>query len=113
MTFGEIKEMAEECVDDTAYDHFAEGESPDPPFLVYRFPGDDNFSADGVPYVKVTGLDFELYTDRKDPPLEERVEQILTSHGIFFRKSETWIGSEKLYEVLYETEVIYHGEEQD
>lgn len=29
-----------------AYDHFAEGEGPDPPFLVYRYPKADNFAAD-------------------------------------------------------------------
>ena len=28
-------------------DHFAEGESPDPPFICYLLPGSDNFSADG------------------------------------------------------------------
>ena len=31
-----------------AYDHFAEGESPDPPFICYLLPGSDNFSADGM-----------------------------------------------------------------
>ena len=35
-----------------AYDHFAEGEGPDPPFLVYRYPKADNFAADGVAYFK-------------------------------------------------------------
>ena len=30
-----------------AYDHFAEGESPDPPFICYLLPQSDNFSADG------------------------------------------------------------------
>ena len=30
-----------------AYDHFAEGEAPDPPFLCYLLSGSDNFSADG------------------------------------------------------------------
>ena len=28
-----------------AYDHFAEGESPDPPFICYLLPQSDNFSA--------------------------------------------------------------------
>ena len=41
----------------------------------------------------------------KDPELEETVEAVLSRHGIFYGKSEVWIGSEKLYEVLYETEV--------
>ena len=30
-----------------AYDHFAEGESPDPPFICYLTPNSDNFAADG------------------------------------------------------------------
>ena len=38
-----------------AYHHFAEGESPDPPFLLYLSPGSDNFAADGIAYFKVTG----------------------------------------------------------
>lgn len=36
-----------------AYDHFAEGESPDPPFICFLCPGSDNFSADGRVYLKV------------------------------------------------------------
>ena len=31
-----------------AYDHFAEGESPSPPFICYLTPGTDNFAADGI-----------------------------------------------------------------
>ena len=36
-----------------AYDHFAEGESPEPPFITFLIPASDNFSADGVVYLKV------------------------------------------------------------
>ena len=46
-----------------AYDHFAEGESPEPPFLVFLFPWSDNFMADGKVYQKINELHFELYTD--------------------------------------------------
>ena len=35
-----------------AYDHFAEGESPDPPFICYLLPGSNNFAADGRVYFK-------------------------------------------------------------
>ena len=34
-------------------DHFAEGESPDPPFICYLLPDSDNFAADGRVYLKV------------------------------------------------------------
>ena len=87
-----------------AYDHFAEGESPDPPFICFLYPGDNNFSADGRPFFKINQVNVELYTDLKDPALETRVGAVLEEHGIFYGKTETWIDSEGLYEVLYQFE---------
>lgn len=88
-----------------AYHHYAEGESPEPPFVIYLSPGSDNFSADGKVYFKVKQLDVELYTDKKMPELEERLEAIFDRYGLFYEKNESYIESEKLYEVLYEMEV--------
>ena len=84
-----------------AYHHFAEGESPKPPFICYLLPGSNNFSADGKVYYKINEVHIELYTDLKDLAVEQSVEDVLDEHGIFYNKSETWIESEKLYEVLY------------
>ena len=47
----------------------------------------------------------ELYTDLKAPALENKVEEALDAASIFYNKSETWIESEKLYEVLYTFEM--------
>lgn len=88
-----------------AYDHFAEGESPDPPFICYLLPGSENFAADGVVYYKISEVHLELYTDKKDLSVEQAVEDVLDQQGIFYTKSETWIDSEKLYEVLYTFEM--------
>ena len=88
-----------------AYDHFAEGEAPDPPFVCYLLSGSHNFSADGMVYYKITEVGIELYTDRKDPELEKRLEDILDGALLFYNKTETWIESEKLYEVLYSFEM--------
>jgi len=88
-----------------AYDHFAEGESPKPPFMVYLYPKANNFAADGVAYHKKDTLHIEVYTDKKDTSLEEKVEETMNMFGFFYLKSETWIPSEKMYEVLYQTEV--------
>ena len=88
-----------------AYHHFVEGESPEPPFLVFLYPGSDNFAADGQVYFKVNRLNIELYTDLKNVELEDKVEAVLDKHGIFYAKSEVWIESENLYEVLYQMEV--------
>ena len=56
-------------------------------------------------YFSFKKLDIELYTDVKNPELERQVEQVLKRHNIYYTKSEVWIESERLYEVLYETEV--------
>ena len=88
-----------------AYDHFAQGESPDPPFICYLIPGTNNFSADGVAYYKINQFNIELYTDLKDLSLERKIEEALDEASIFYNKSETWIESESLYEVLYTFEM--------
>jgi hypothetical protein len=88
-----------------AYDHFAEGESPDPPFICYLLPGSNNFAADGKVYYKISQVNIELYTDRKDPAVEQKLEDALDAASIFYNKTEVWIDSEKLYEVLYQFEM--------
>ena len=84
-----------------AYHHFAEGESPNPPFLIYVLPASDNFSADGKVYFKANEIHIEVYTDYKSPDIEEKIEAVLDEHNIFYNKSEVYIEPEKLYEVLY------------
>lgn len=105
MTHQEVIKLMESIGLPCAYDHFVEGESPDPPFLVYLYPRSDNFAADGRVYFKTNKLNIELYTDLKNVELEETVEAVLDEHGIFYEKSEVWIETENLYEVLYQTEV--------
>ena len=97
----ELLQMLEEMGLPFAYHHFAEGESPEPPLICYLLPGSNNFSADGKVYYKINEVHIELYTDLKDLAVEQQLEDVLDEHGIFYNKSETWIESEKLYEVLY------------
>ena len=101
----QIVKMMEEIGIPFAYDHFAEGESPDPPFICYLSPNSENFAADGKVYYKINEIHIELYTDCKDLSAEQKVEAVLDEHGIFYEKSEVWIESEKLYEVLYSFEM--------
>ena len=105
MTIENLVEMLQELKIPFAYDHFAEGESPEPPFICYLIPGSDNFAADGRVYFKLNEVRIEMYTDFKDLNLESRVEGVLDGHEIFYNKSETWIQSEKLYEVMYSFEM--------
>ena len=104
MTLEELAGLVRKTGIPSAYDHFAEGESPDPPFITYLLPGSDNFAADGKVYFRITEVHIELYTDEKNPEVEALVETVLDAHGIFYDKTEVWIDSEKLYEVLYSFE---------
>lgn len=105
MTIENLVEMLQETGIPFAYDHFAEGESPEPPFICYLLPGSNNFAADGKVYFKINQVRIELYTDSKNLAVEQKVEMVLDDSGIFYNKSEVWIQSEKFYEVLYSFEV--------
>ena len=105
MTHEELMAVLTETELPIAYDHFAEGESPNPPFICFLYPSSDNFSADGQVYVKISEIHVELYTDEKNPQTEEKLEAVFDRYGIFYEKTEVWIESETLYEVLYSFEM--------
>lgn len=44
MSHEEVLKMIEETGLPSAYDHFVEGEAPEPPFLVFLYPRADNFA---------------------------------------------------------------------
>ena len=113
MTHNEIMAMLAETGFPVAYDHYAEGESPEPPFICFLYPRNVPFGADDSVYYQLHALDIEVYTDLKDPVLEQRVEKLLTEHEMFFHKSEVWIEEEKMYEVLYEVTLDLQYEESD
>lgn len=107
MTIENLVEMLQKTGIPFAYDHFAEGENPEPPFICYLIPGSNNFAADGKVYFKINQVRIELYTDSKDLAVERKVEMVMDESGTFYNKSEVWIQSEKLYEVLYSFEVPF------
>lgn len=105
MTFDEIDEMISETGLPYSYHHFAEGENPEPPFILWNIPEDNNFSADNSVYFSTKQLEICLYTAIRNPETEHEVEQTLRNHKIFYTKNCTWIRSERLYEVQYDMEV--------
>ena len=106
MTYEQINEMMQEMGLPFAYHHYAEGESPEPPFLLFLSPGENTFSADNSMYFSFKMLDIELYTDDKDWELEKKLEEILDKHDIAWEQTASeWLESEKMWESLYEMEV--------
>ncbi|QAT43441.1 hypothetical protein [Aminipila luticellarii] len=82
-----------------AYHHFEK--APPPPYIIYLFSGSDNFGADNKVYNKIQNYQVELYTNKKDINSEMLIENLFDEHDVFYDKDETYIESEKLYQVTY------------
>ena len=109
MTTAEVASMIASIGLDNAYYQFDEGSGMQPPFICFYYPDNNDFVADGQNYVKVCTLAIELYTDNKDFALEQAVENVLTSNGFVYSREEIYIEDQRMYEVLYQTEVIINA----
>jgi hypothetical protein len=83
-----------------AYHHFVS--PPSPPYIVYLFSYSSNFGADNKVYDAEKNFQVELYTTNKDPTSEALIEGLFDANDIYWDKTETYIESEGLYQVLYE-----------
>ena len=103
MTLPELKNKLTVTGFPVTYRAWPEGEAPPLPFICYLCTDDDSLFADGVVYYSFSNVRVELYTQYKDPEAEEKVEAAL--RGFHWKKSETYIASERCYMILYEIEV--------
>lgn len=109
MTYQEIAEMIASVGVPYAYDHFTEDTAKPPPFICFYYDGDDDFKADNTNFQKIRPLTIELYTDNKDFALEAVIEATLNGNGLVYSRMESYISTEKMYMVTYQTEVIING----
>lgn len=109
MTYEEITTMVASIGVPYAYYQFTEDTAKPPPFVCFYYPGDNDFKADDSNYAAIRPLTIELYTDNKDFTLEATVETILTANGLPFSREETYIDTEKMYMITYQTEVVING----
>lgn len=107
MTYKEISDMLEGIKLPVTYYEWPENQAPDPPYLCFYYPGDNDFKADDSNYQRIRTLVVELYTDEKDIELEEAVESALS--GMVYDREEVYIDSERLFEVSYTMEVVING----
>ncbi len=87
-----------------AYSHFKT--EPAAPYLVYLFSYDADLMADNRNYVEISNFQVELYTEIKDLAAEKKVQNALKGAELAYRKTETLIESENLYQILYEIQLI-------
>ena len=83
-----------------AYHHFVS--PPSPPYIVYLFNYNSNFGADNRVYNSEKNFQVELYTTKKDPASEKLIEDALNGADAYWEKTEMFIDTEGLYQVLYE-----------
>ncbi len=101
MTYQELYSGLKSLGYPVAYSRFAEGDAPEPPFIVYMLDSTDNFGADGVVYQEQKYINIEAYSKTKDLQLEQSISDFLTQNNIFFEKEEYYIESEKMIEVVF------------
>lgn len=89
------------------YHHFTE--PPTPPYLIYLFAYSNDLMADNINYVNINNFQVELYTNDKDLKSEKLVENKLKELEMPYLKLETWLESEKLYQIIYEIQLIQEG----
>lgn len=106
MTTNEIAAMVAEIGIPYAYYQFPEGTAQPAPFICFFLSYDNDMKADNSNYQKIERLIIELYTDNKDYQLERTTEGVLASHGMVWNRSETWLDTERMVEVIYEMDVV-------
>lgn len=107
MTYQEVYTMLQGIGLPVTYYQWPEDHAPDPPYLVFYYPGDNDFKADDSNYAKIRQLVVELYTDEKDFAQEAAVEAALD--GMVYERDETYLDSERMFEVSYTMEVLING----
>lgn len=106
MTYREVASMVSEIGLPYAYYQFPDGTQQEPPFVCFLYTNSEDFYADNSNFAAIRPLTIELYTDNKDFTLEGTVESVLSSYGLPYRKTETYIESERMYQISYAVEIL-------
>ena len=109
MTYREISQMIASSGLPYAYYQFPEDTPQAAPFICFFYSNSDDVFADDINYQGIAQLNIELYTNVKDFETEAVLEDILKNHELTYYKEESYIDSEKLYQIAYEMEVIING----
>lgn len=111
MTLIELIESLETTGYPVVYNSFIVDENnplPIPNICILRT-DDENISADFKVFGKFKNYQVELCTNKKDLEAEQKVEAVLNDIDTDYTTSETYIDSEKLYQVVYQITLIEKG----
>jgi hypothetical protein len=112
MKLTEITEMIESFGLPCTYLQWEEGDAPALPYVAFYYPISRGEYADDKNYMQISQLNIELYTKSKNVDLENQIIQTLEQYSIPFESSETYLEDEKMYEVLFECEILIEEEDE-
>lgn len=121
MTYQDMKDIVESCATAVGCSlSYYKGKEengqllpdlPELPAMLYVLPETSGFYADGVNYAPIVSCEIYLYTREKDFAAEKAVMDTLKDAGIGYRKSETYITTEEMYEIVFTTEEFLRDED--
>ena len=102
MKLSEFADILEKSTLPVTYRAYKEGDAPDMPYLIYYESSPAINAADNTVNHQIKSVTVELAFEQKDEDLEERLEELWTTHELFFDvQEETFIETERLYVKSY------------
>ncbi|OCS82278.1 hypothetical protein [Caryophanon tenue] len=92
-----------------AYSHFKTSDdtpAPTIPFIVYYEEDSTNVAADNKVHKKIKNYSIDLYTEKKELQVEQKIEDLLDSHSIYYDTSDFYIDKEQLFQRSYQITLI-------
>lgn len=96
-----------------AYYQFEQNTVQAPPFLCFFFGPSSDFQADNTNFQSIWELNIELYTDRKDFGLEEKLETAFDRLELPCDKEETYLDKEHMHMTSYTMDVIITNKKEE
>lgn len=109
MTLDRLKELLDTLNIPVAYHHFNSPTAP--PFIAYYRESTSNTFADNKVQQKFENITIELYTEKKDIELENKLETLLNDNELPYEIGEFFIDTENLYQVSYGITILASEEE--
>ena len=107
MTLKEVADLIASFGYEWRYSHFSQ--TPNPPYVVYYYPSENDVHADDSNYVNRRQLFIELYTKTKDVEAEAVIDGKLRAAGLSWYKQTDFLNDEQLFQTTYELEVLING----
>lgn len=103
MTYMDLIEEMEALGFPCVYHSF---KNPPPlPYTIVFFTYNNDFIADNYNYQNIGNYQLEYYNSKKYPPDEKKIENRLKELRLPYSKTEVFLESEKMYQVLYEIQL--------